>query len=278
MARILRRAVTRVSSPLDMLLKLLKNFLPRGATPADALTEAAQAKLRQEHNRLAQLALPGPNYLHALAAIHRQVKPRTYLEIGVANGATLELADPATRALGIDPAPQPRNPPGPNARIYALESDDFFAQIDVARELGGLPVDLAFIDGMHLFEYALRDFIAIERLAARDSAVLVHDTYPLNRETATRERTTHFWSGDIWRLVLVLKKYRPDLAIHTIAAMPTGLTVIRNLDPVSRVLAEREDAIVEEFLALDYAALDSGKSAALNLVANEPQRIHALFE
>ena len=98
MARILRRPVTRVSSPLKMLLKLLKNFLPRGATPADALTEAAQAELRQEHNRLAQLALPGPNYLHALAAIHRQLKPRTYLEIGVANGATLELADPATRA------------------------------------------------------------------------------------------------------------------------------------------------------------------------------------
>jgi hypothetical protein len=60
--------------------------------------------------------------------------------------------------------------------------------------------------------------------------------------------------------------------------MPTGLTVIRNLDPASRVLAEREDAIVEEFLALDYAALDASKPAALNLVANEPQRIHALFE
>jgi hypothetical protein len=60
--------------------------------------------------------------------------------------------------------------------------------------------------------------------------------------------------------------------------MPTGLTVIRNLDPTSRALAEREDAIVEEFLALDYAALNADKRAALNLVANEPQRIHALFE
>jgi hypothetical protein len=276
--RILRRASTRVSSPLDMLLKLLKNFLPRGAAPDDAATEAARAKLRREHNRLAQLALPGPNYLHALAAIHAQLKPRTYLEIGVANGATLELADPATRAFGVDPEPQLKNPPGPNARIYALESDDFFDEVDIAKELGGLPVDLAFIDGMHLFEFALRDFIAIERLCARASTVLVHDTYPLNRETAARERTTHFWSGDIWRLVLLLKKYRPDLAIHTIAAMPTGLTVIRNLDPGSRVLEEGQEAIVAELLALDYAALEADKAAALNLVANDPQRIRALFE
>ena len=221
--------------------------------------------------------MPGPDYLHALAAIHAQLKPRTYLEIGVSNGATLELADPATRALGVDPEPQPRNPPGPNARIYALPSDDFFAQIDVAKELDGLPVDLAFIDGMHLFEFALRDFIAIEPLCSRASTVLVHDTYPLNRVTAARERTTQFWSGDIWRLVLVLKKYRPDLAIHTIAAMPTGLTVIRNLDPGSRILNDRLDAIIAEFLALDYATLETDKPAALNLVPNEPQRIRALF-
>ncbi len=261
-----------------MLLKLLKNFLPRSAAPADPLAAAAQAELRREHNRLAQLALPGPNYLNVIAAIHAHLKPRTYLEIGVANGATLELADPATLALGVDPEPQPRNPPGPNARIYALTSDEFFAQIDVAKKLGGLPVDLAFVDGMHLFEFALRDFIAIERLCTRASTVLVHDTYPLNRATAARERTTHFWSGDIWRLVLVLKKYRPDLAIHTIAAMPTGLTVIRNLDPGSRILEERQDAIVAEFLALDYAALDADKPAALNLVANNPQQIRALFE
>ncbi len=276
--RILRSAPTRVSSPLDMLLKLLKNLLPHSASPPEPASDEEQSELRREHNRLAQLALPGPSYLHALAAIHAQLKPRTYLEIGVANGDTLALAHPATRALGIDPAPQPRKPPGPNARIYALTSDEFFAQVDVPAELGGLPVDLAFIDGMHLFEFALRDFIAIERHCVRGSAVLVHDTYPLNRVTAARERTTHFWSGDIWRFVLALKKYRPDLAIHTIGAMPTGLTVIRNLDPGSRVLAEKRDAIIDEFLALDYGTLDADKPAALNLVPNETGRVRALFE
>jgi predicted O-methyltransferase YrrM len=276
--RILRGAAMRVSSPLNMLLKLLKNALSRGAAAADAPAEATHAELRREHNRQAELELPGPDYRHALAAIHTRLKPRTYLEIGVSSGATLALANTATRALGVDPEPKLKKPPGPNARIYPLASDDFFAEIDVPRELDGLPVDLAFIDGMHLFEFALRDFVAIEPLCARASTILVHDTYPLNRVTAARARTTQFWSGDIWRLVLVLKKYRPDLAVHTIAAMPTGLTVIRNLDPGSRILKERLDAIIAEFLALDYATLDSGKPAALNLVTNDPPRIRALFE
>ena len=105
-------------------------------------------------------------------------------------------------------------------------------------ELGGKAVDLAFIDGMHLFEYALRDFSNLERLCTPHSTILVHDCYPLDRQTADRERTTLFWSGDIWRLILLLKKYRPDLEINVIAAPPTGLGVIRNLDPASRVIAD----------------------------------------
>ena len=260
-----------------MLLKLLKNALTRDAANADTTANDAGDDLRREHNRIAGLALPGPDYRHALAAIHAQLKPRTYLEIGVSSGATLALANPSTRALGVDPAPQLKNPPGPNAKIYPLASDDFFAETDIRAELGGLPVELAFIDGLHLFEFALRDFIAIERLCTRASTVLVHDTYPLDRLTAARERTTQFWSGDIWRLVLILKKYRPDLAVHTIGALPTGLTVIRNLDPASRVLGDRLDEIVAEFLALDFSAVEANKPAALNLVPNEPQRIRALF-
>ncbi len=212
--------------------------------------------------------MPGPGYLDVLAAIHAILKPRTYLEVGVHTGQTLVLAAATTRALGVDPAPKVKAALGPNAQIYTMKSDDFFAQVDVAEQFGGLPIDLAFIDGMHLFEFALRDFIAVERLCARDSTVMVHDTYPLNRQTAARERGSLFWSGDVWRLIPALKKYRPDLSIQTIATSPTGLTLIRRLDPGSRVLIERRDAIIAEFLALDYETIEAGKPAMLNLVPN----------
>ena len=48
-------------------------------------------------------------------------------------------------------------------------SDDFFARPDAAEVLGGVPLDLAFIDGMHQFEYALRDFMHLEHWATPES-------------------------------------------------------------------------------------------------------------
>ena len=38
--------------------------------------------------------------------------------------------------------------------------------------LGGLPIDLAIIDGMHQFEFALRDFINIEKHSSPQSTNL----------------------------------------------------------------------------------------------------------
>src|SRR5450631_1084438 len=42
----------------------------------------------------------------------------------------------------------------------------------------------------------------------------------------TRARDTDFHTGDVWKTVLCLKHYRPDLDVFTIATPPTGLTVV----------------------------------------------------
>jgi hypothetical protein len=75
----------------------------------------------------------------------------------------------------------------------------------------------------------------------------------------------------------VLRKYRPDLTIHTIAAPPTGVCVVRGLDPASRVLAGRLDAITAEFMALDYSIIATTRAAQLNLFPNEWERIRPLL-
>ncbi|MGH8675174.1 MAG: class I SAM-dependent methyltransferase, partial [Burkholderiales bacterium] len=206
---------------------------------------------------LAKLRLPGPSCHEVLAAIHNWLRPRTYVEIGVETGNSIALASPATRAIGIDPTPLISRPLSPNTTIYAETSDDFFARRDVRALLGGLPVEFALVDGMHLFDFVLRDFINLERHCAAGSTILLDDCYPLERRSADRSRTTNFWTGDVWRVIPALKKYRPDLRIHTIAAAPTGLCVVRGLDPSSRALSEHYDAIVKEFLALDYSAVES---------------------
>jgi tetratricopeptide (TPR) repeat protein len=230
------------------------------------------------HVLMAGIALPGPEYIDVIAAIHRSLKPATYLEVGVFQGRSLALADAATSAIGVDPQPEVRVPLGKNARVFAMTSDAFFRQHDVRAEYGGRPLDLAFIDGMHHFDFALRDFAQVERYCTQDSIVLVNDCFPLDRATATREYTTTFWSGDVWRLILALKKYRPDLEIHTIAARPTGLALIRNLDPQSRVLTENMDAIVAELMGTDYSVLDANKREMLNWFPNDWPKIEALLK
>jgi len=77
---------------------------------------------------------------------------------------------------------------------------------------------------------------------------------------------------------VLLKKYRRDLSIHTIAAPPTGLALVRNLDPGSRFIAENLERLCAEFLALDYAYLDEDRAGKLNLFPNDWEQIRALLD
>jgi hypothetical protein len=122
---------------------------------------------------------------------------------------------------------------------------------------------------MHRFDFAMRDFANLEAHCQSDSVILIHDCYPLDEESAGREPRPSNWSGDVWRLIILLKKYRPDLMIHTIGTAPTGLAVIQNLDPKSTFLKDNEARLYEEFVALDYSYLDEDKHTKLNLFANE---------
>ena len=230
------------------------------------------------HLLMSRIALPGPLYTTMLSAIHQAVRPRTYIEIGVCTGKSIRLALPETKAIGVDPAPRIEGGAlPPNVTLHTMKSDDYFAKHSVRDDFGGLPIDLAFIDGLHHFEYALRDFINVERHCTPRSTVLVHDWFPLNRHTAERAYTSVFFSGDVWRLALILKKYRPDLTIATVGSPPTGLGLIRNLDPGSTVLQENYDAIVAEFMALDYSVLDHDKAGTLNLFPNDVPKVLELL-
>jgi hypothetical protein len=117
----------------------------------------------------------GTDYYEVLARIQSFLKPRTYVEIGLRNGASFALAKTAVASIGIDPAPDLKTALPPGARVFKKTSDAFFAQHNLAEELGHDTLDLAFIDGMHLFEFALRDFANLEKCCGPASTMLVHD-------------------------------------------------------------------------------------------------------
>ena len=80
------------------------------------------------------------------------------MEIGIFQGESLRLATSATVIVGIDPDPKIGCVLGPQMKVFKTTSDEFFATHDLRAELGDRSVDLAFIDGMHRFEFAMRDF------------------------------------------------------------------------------------------------------------------------
>ncbi|HYF45051.1 MAG TPA: class I SAM-dependent methyltransferase, partial [Acidimicrobiales bacterium] len=181
-----------------------------------------------------------PDYYDLLDRVHRHLRPRTYVEIGVQRGLSLRSVGQGTTAIGIDPE-APAEPPeeaSATIRLFAETSDDFFAQHDLRAELDGRDLDLGFIDGLHLFEYALRDFVNLERHCHAGSVILVHDCIPLDEECASRERKTVAWTGDVWKLIACLRAERPDLDVATADVPPTGMAVITGLDPSSTALSE----------------------------------------
>lgn len=230
------------------------------------------------HWMMAELEFPGEDYFQVMTRIHEHLRPTTYLEIGIDQGNSFEIVKPETLAIGIDPNPRLKKALGSNQRVFAQTSDEFFKQRDVISEFGGRTVDLAFIDGLHLFEFALRDFINLEKCCSEDSIILIHDVYPIDATSAARERASKFWTGDIWRLILTLKKYRPDLRVNVIATRPTGLGIVQNLNPHSTILAERRDEIINEFLKLDISVLDGQKDEMLNRFPNDWASIARLID
>ena len=257
----------------------IQRFFARDARAAELCHEALRhADYSKAHNMLADIELPGEDYFQILGRIHQHLNPATYVEIGIDQGRSFEIVKPGTLTLGVDPNPRLQKPAGPKQRVFAQTSDDFFSKTDVRAELEGRSVDLAFIDGMHQFEFALRDFINLEKLCSRNSIILIHDVYPVDAMSAARDRVSQFWSGDIWRLILILKKYRPDLAVNTIAAQPTGLGIVQNLDPDSVLLEQHSQQIIEEYLALDLAVLGDRKKEMLGLFPNDWTSIARLID
>jgi predicted O-methyltransferase YrrM len=247
-----------------------------------ALALCREAVTHTDYSRayklMSRLTLPGEDYFAVLGRIHQYLQPRTYLEIGVSRGRSLERVLPQTAVIGIDPEPKLAKPLGSNQKLFTATSDDFFAQHDPRSEFGGRPVDMAFIDGMHRFEFALRDFINVERYCAPSSVILMHDCYPLDARTAQREQQSGFWSGDIWRLLLLLRERRPDLVVRTIGTPPTGLGIVLNPNPDSRLLSANVDELLREYLARDFSVLEGRQAAALGLVPNEWPAIRALLD
>jgi hypothetical protein len=234
----------------------------------------------------------GVPYLNLLAELHKHLTPRTYLEVGTETGASLAIADCDT--IAVDPKfGLELSATGSRRRtfFFQMPSDAFFATENV-RALLGRPLDIVFLDGMHRFEFLLRDLIGAESACHTRSLILLHDCVPLNPRMALRKwlpggpaeiETAGFWTGDVWKLLPILRKYRSDLRIHVLDCPPTGLVAITRVDSASRVLADSYYEIIDQYAStvMDESRLQSFweglELTESRPLCEEPDRLTELF-
>lgn len=184
-------------------------------------------------------------YLNFLSSLHEKLSPETYLEIGVSRGYSLALSK--CRSVGVDPAFIIYAELDGDFALFRTSSDEYFSRPDPLAATGGRPFDMAFIDGLHIFEFAFRDFINAERFSSARSLIVFDDVLPRNVDEAARVRHTGPWTGDVYPMIAVLARYRPGLTVIPVSTQPTGLLLVLGLDPHDTTLADNYDEILAEY-------------------------------
>jgi hypothetical protein len=200
----------------------------------------------------------GKGYTDVLMSLHEWLEPANYFEIGTGEGNSLYIAKCATVAVDVKFILGARDIIGekPFCALYRMSSDTFFSNHDPTVIFDG-PIELAFLDGMHHCDYLLRDFANTERCCRPSSVIAMHDCVPVEIAIAEQSELppinpAHegWWTGDVWRTLLALRKHRPDLAFTVLDSFPTGLVLVTNLDPQSTALTDGYAAIVGEMKSL----------------------------
>jgi len=248
----------------------LSASLEHAPTAADAPAEDANA-MHIRHadpppERAPFWAIPdhtGEDFYSLLGRLHTLLRPGNYLEIGTGDGSTLALANCA--AIGIDAGIATiRDIMGakPACFLFRMESTLFFDTYDTKALLGG-PVAMALLVDRHFFEDVLHDFVQLEKRMTSRSVILVHNCLPTDAHVARRlpddqtlahtSRHPDWWTGDVWKALAALKRFRPDLRIRAFNSYPTGLAAITNLNSQSNIIAQYHDEIIAEYKSLDLA-------------------------
>ncbi|MGG7463960.1 class I SAM-dependent methyltransferase [Plantibacter sp. YIM 135347] len=219
-----------------------------GADPQPAQDVPREPQLREgePENRFAEAELSRHDLI---AQLHETLRPRTYLEIGVNDGLSLALSRAVT--IGVDPDFAVRSEIECPVQLVRDTSDEFFARADPMAHLEGVPLDLAFIDGMHLAEFAYRDFMNLERYMASTGVIVLDDMLPRDADEAARERFTRFWAGDVFKFGELLAELRPDLVVIPINTSPTGVVLVTGLDPASTVLQDAYESVLDRLTSPD---------------------------
>lgn len=203
----------------------------------------------------------GMFYQNVIERIHNDFFPENYLEIGTLTGQTLKLSK--CPSIAIDPKFQISSDvigEKEFCSFYQMPSDLFFDKFNPIKILKS-PIHFSFLDGLHHAEFLLRDFLNVEKYSRHDALVAIHDCLPLELPMASRvpgekaetPERQGWWTGDVWKTIVVLKLKRPDLKIRAYNSQDTGLILISNLFPSASITPEFYGSMLSEIHKLSLS-------------------------
>ncbi len=207
-----------------------------------------------------------------LETLHELLRPRTYLEIGVNTGRSLTLS--RARSVAVDPFFDLTSEVRCDLHLVRTTSDEFFARPHPLAHFDEPVVDLAFIDGMHLSEYALRDVINVERYTHATSVIVLDDMLPRSVNEAARDREGaglmhRAWAGDVYKVTSAVRRFRPDMICLEVDTQPTGTVVLLLPDAAATGLADAYDGLLDSCVTPDPQDVPSDVLLRKHAVAPE---------
>ncbi|MDB5231171.1 MAG: hypothetical protein JWN76_1976 [Chitinophagaceae bacterium] len=151
------------------------------------------------------------------------------------------------------------------AKLFEETSDVFFEKH--AASVLKKPLHVCLVDGMHEFEFALRDVLNCLEYLDKDGVIIMHDCNPptAEHEISFKEweadRFKNEWNGDVWKTIVYLRSVRRDLNIF-VADCDHGLGIITKRKPSVPAL---DFISADQVKQLSFQQLNENRQHYLNL-------------
>jgi hypothetical protein len=139
-------------------------------------------------------------------------------------------------------------------QYFEKPSDDFFKE-NAPEIFSDTKLEIALIDGMHEYLFALRDIENALNYLSENGVIILHDCNPQKKENAVSfaewkaRDFKNTWNGDVWRAVLHLRSLRKDINVFTLDC-DHGLGVVtfgKPENPLNYTAVEIEKFTFEDF-------------------------------
>ena len=145
--------------------------------------------------------------LDLIQLIIKKNEYKKYLEIGCNQDEVFNKID--IDKIGVDPI---------SGGNFRGTSDEFFLK-------NTFKFDCIFIDGLHVYEQAIKDILNSIKFLNKNGVIILHDCLPKSIEHQRVPMSRYNWNGDVWKAIVEVRTWN-NFDTFTILA-DEGLGIIK---------------------------------------------------